>query len=182
MKSNSKLIYLVLSVLSWIIFIGLCIEAGAIIFNLVYTLIVNNAGTSHLYKKIDLTALFQFDKGFYIVIVSIMCIVAVLKTIIFYLIIKIQSDKKISLEKPFTEDVAKFIITSSIFTLFIGFFCNMGANYTDRFIKQGIKMPDIEALQFTGAGVWVFMAVTLFLIAQIIKKGIEIQSENELTV
>jgi hypothetical protein len=182
MKPNSKLIYQGLNILSWIIFIGLCIEAGAIIFNVFYTLLVNNTGTSQFYKNIDLAALFQFDKGYYVAVVSIMSIVAVLKAIIFYLIIKIQSDKKISLERPFTQDVAKFIFTSSMFTLFIGFFCIMGANYTDRFIKQGVQMPDLEALQFTGADVWLFMAVTLFLIAQIIKKGIEIQSENELTV
>jgi hypothetical protein len=30
--------------------------------------------------------------------------------------------------------------------------------------------------------VWLFMSVTLFVIAQIFKRGIEIQTENELTV
>jgi hypothetical protein len=33
-----------------------------------------------------------------------------------------------------------------------------------------------------GADVWLFMGVTLFVIAQIFRRGIEIQTENELTV
>jgi hypothetical protein len=43
-------------------------------------------------------------------------------------------------------------------------------------------MPDIEHLRLGGADVWLFMGVTLFVIGHIFKRGIEIQSENELTV
>lgn len=43
-------------------------------------------------------------------------------------------------------------------------------------------MPDVQYLGLGGADVWLFMGVSLFVIAQIFKRGIEIQSENELTV
>ena len=43
-------------------------------------------------------------------------------------------------------------------------------------------MPDTQLLHLGGADVWLFMAVILFIIAQIFKRGIEIQTENELTV
>jgi len=43
-------------------------------------------------------------------------------------------------------------------------------------------MPDVQYLRLGGADVWLFMGVTLFVIAQIFKRGIEIQTENELTV
>jgi hypothetical protein len=43
-------------------------------------------------------------------------------------------------------------------------------------------MPAIESLRIGGADVWLFMGVTLLVIGQIYKKGIEIQTENELTV
>ena len=43
-------------------------------------------------------------------------------------------------------------------------------------------MPGIQYLGLGGADVWLFMCVTLYVIAQIFKRGIEIQSENELTV
>jgi hypothetical protein len=43
-------------------------------------------------------------------------------------------------------------------------------------------MPDIQYLQLGGADVWLFMGITLLVIAQIFRRGIEIQTENELTV
>lgn len=57
-----------------------------------------------------------------------------------------------------------------------------GATYTDWLVKQGVKMPDTQHLRLGGADVWLFMSITLYVIAQIYKRGIEIQSENELTV
>lgn len=43
-------------------------------------------------------------------------------------------------------------------------------------------MPDVRQLSFGGADVWLFMGVTLLVIAYMFKRGIEIQSENELTI
>ena len=43
-------------------------------------------------------------------------------------------------------------------------------------------MPDIQYLKFGGADVWLFMGIILLVIAQIFKRGVEIQSENELTI
>ena len=57
-----------------------------------------------------------------------------------------------------------------------------GSGYTAWLVKKGIKMPDIQHLRLDGADVWLFMGVTLFVIAQIFRRGIEIQTENELTV
>ena len=49
-------------------------------------------------------------------------------------------------------------------------------------VKKGVNMPDIQYLHLGGADVWLFMGVILFVIAQIFKRGIEIQTENELTI
>lgn len=43
-------------------------------------------------------------------------------------------------------------------------------------------MPDIQSLNLDGSDVWLFMGLILLVIAQIFKKGIEIQTENELTI
>lgn len=43
-------------------------------------------------------------------------------------------------------------------------------------------MPTLEQMNVGGADVWFFMTVILFVIGHIFKRGIEIQSENELTV
>ena len=84
--------------------------------------------------------------------------------------------------QPFSKEVGRFIFKVSYWALVIGLFCWWGIKYTAWFVKQGVKMPDIQSLRLGGADVWLFMGVTLFVIAQIFKRGIEIQSENELTV
>jgi hypothetical protein len=48
--------------------------------------------------------------------------------------------------------------------------------------KQGVKSADLQSLHIAGADVWLFMAVILFVIVQIVKRGIEIQRENDLTI
>jgi hypothetical protein len=48
--------------------------------------------------------------------------------------------------------------------------------------KQKVDMPDPQSLQLGGADVWLFMAVILFLVTQLVKRGIEIQNENDLTI
>ena len=84
--------------------------------------------------------------------------------------------------QPFNKEFGRFIFYVSYLALGIGLFSNWGVNYTDWFVGQGVKMPDIQHLRLGGADVWLFMSVTLFVIAHIFKRGIEIQSENELTI
>ena len=86
------------------------------------------------------------------------------------------------MSQPFNRDLVRFIFNVSYLALGIGLFSWWGVKYTEWFVKQGVEMPDIQYLRLGGADVWLFMGVTLFVIAQIFKRGIEIQTENELTV
>jgi len=105
-----------------------------------------------------------------------------MKACIFYLTIKILHDKKLDMSQPFSNEVRLFILKVSYLTFGIGMFTWCGVKYTEWVVNQGVKMPDTEHLRLGGPDVWLFMSVTLFVIAQIFKRGIEIQSENELTV
>jgi hypothetical protein len=172
----------ILLVLSWVIFIGVCIEAGGIIFNAFATLVLNPQNAKYFWQPIDLSGLFQFDRGFFFVETFIMSIVAVMRAWLFYLIVKILHDKKLNMSQPFNKEVGRFIFKISYLAFLIGLFSLWGVKYSEWFVKQGVKMPDIEYLRLGGGDVWLFMSVTLFVIAQIFKKGIEIQTENELTV
>jgi len=49
-------------------------------------------------------------------------------------------------------------------------------------LEKGISMPDDNSMGFGGADVWMFMGIILLVIAQIFKRGIEIQLENDLTI
>ena len=171
----------ILYVLSWIIFIGVCIEAGSFIVNAIFAL-ANPAVVTHLWQQVDLSDLFNYDHGYFFVVTLIMSIVAVMKAGLFYLIIKILHNKKVNMTHPFSKEVRRLIFLLSYIALVIGLFSGYGVKYIGWLIKQGVKMPDTHYLRLGGADVWLFMAVILFVIAQIFKRGIEIQSENELTV
>ena len=105
-----------------------------------------------------------------------------MKACIFYLTIKILHEKKLNLSQPFNNEVRRFIGKISGFAFGIGVVTWAGVAYTDWLVRQGVNMPDTQDLRLGGADVWLFMSVTLFVIGQIFKRGIEIQSENELTV
>ena len=64
----------------------------------------------------------------------------------------------------------------------IGIFSFWGEKFVGQLVNEGVKLPDIMQLRLGGADVWLFMGVTLLVIAFIFKKGIEIQNENDLTV
>ena len=181
-KISTSQILKILYVLSWIIFVGVCIEAGGFIFNTFFILVINPVGANNFWQGIDLSSLYKFDHGYFFVETLLMSIVAVMRACIFYLIIKILHDKKLNMSQPFNREVRLFIIKVSCLAFGIGLFTAWGVKYTEWLVKQGVKMPDIQYLRLGGADVWLFMGVTLFVIAEIFKRGIEIQTENELTV
>lgn len=181
MQTTTQRILKILTVLSWIIFIGLCIEAGAFVTNAFFA-IVNPSIVDRLWQQVDLSALYKHDTGQFFTEMLIMSIVGVMKAILFYLIIKILHSKQLNLSQPFSNEVRRHIINISYISLAIGLFSWYGLNYTEWLVTQGVKMPDTRHLRFGGADVWLFMSVVLFVIAQVFKRGIEIQTENELTV
>jgi hypothetical protein len=181
-KITTKQILKILQVVSWIIFIGLCIEAGGIVFSAIYTFAINPAKASNFWEGADLSNLYNFDHGQFIVIAIFMTIVAVLKAILFYLIIKLFVEKKLRIAQPFSLELRKFISNASYLALGIGLFSHSGCNYSEWLSKQKVDMPDPQSLQLGGADVWLFMAVILFLVTQLVKRGIEIQNENDLTI
>jgi hypothetical protein len=177
-KITTKQVLKILYILSWILFIGVCIEAGSFIFNAFYSLLLNPKYASYF----QLSDLYEYDAGYFFVELLIMSIAAIMKALIFYLTIKVLGNKKLNMSQPFNKETGRFIFNLSYLSLGIGLFSYWGANYTAWIVNQGVKMPDIQHLRLGGADVWLFMGVTLLVIAQIFKRGIEIQSENELTI
>jgi hypothetical protein len=173
----------VLKILSWIIFIGLSIEADAIVINTFISLFINPEGVENFWKgKEYLSSLYQYDYGNFMVIAIIMCIVAILKAIMFYLIIKLFLNKKLDFYNPFSLELRQFITKLSYIGLGIGLFSISGEKYSELFSKQGLQAVNLKLLNLEGADVWLFIAVILFIISHLVKKGIEIQTENELTI
>ncbi len=175
--TNNQILKILL-IVSWIIFIGVCVEAGSFLFNILYTMVLNPGNSSYL----QLSELYAYDHGQFVVVLIFMSIVAIMRALIFYLIVKILHEKKLDMSQPFNKEVGRFILKVAYLALGIGLFSYWGVKYTEWLESLGVKMPDIQFLRLGGADVWLFMSVTLFVILQIFKKGIEIQTENELTI
>jgi hypothetical protein len=101
---------------------------------------------------------------------------------IFYLIEKLFYDKKFSLSKPFNSAVVGVVLNIAYLCLGAGLFSMWSIRQMKWFSKKGIAMPDEHLLNIDGADVWLFMAVVLVVFAQVFKKGIELQNENDLTI
>lgn len=180
-KITSKQILSVLQIISWIIFLGLCVKAGGIIFNTIYAC-YKPIVAQYFWKGLDLSAVYAHDKGRFITQTVLMAIVAVMQALIFYLIIKLFYYKKINVTKPFNTDLTGVVFKIAYLCLGIALFSFWGVRHLILIKKQNITMPDIESLNIGGADVWLFMAVVLLVIGQIFKKGTELQTENDLTV
>ncbi len=182
MSLNSSRVLQVLYVISWIIFIGLGIQAGALITNLAFTLANKPEIVSKLWKEVDLTALYHFHEGGFVQMLSLIIIVAVLKAILFYVIIKLIHSRQIDFSKPFSFAMERFLLNLGYLSLGIGLFSFWAIRLATNFAKSGVNMPDSSELKIGGPDVWLFMGVIMFVIAFIFKKGIDLQSENDLTV
>jgi hypothetical protein len=163
------------------IFVGLCIETCGIIFNTIYAM-YKPIVAAHFWNGADLSALYAFDKGHFLVQMSLISIASIMKALIFYVIIKMFYDKKLSLEKPFDPNVTKLVFLIAYICLGAGIFSIWGVNYSKWLKSLSIPMPDADFLRIGGGDVWLFMAVVLAVVGQAFKKGTALQTESDLTV
>jgi Protein of unknown function (DUF2975) len=178
----SKLFLKILYACAWILFVAVSIEASAFVVSTVGTMTMNPVGAKHLWHLVDLSPLYYYDKGYYLVLAVIICVSGVLKAIILYLIIHLLHSKKIDFSRPFSNVLIRFTHQIAYLSIVTGLVSAWGVKFADRFEKLGLAMPDIEDLRLGGSDVWLFMGFILLVIAQVFKKGNEIQTEHELTV
>lgn len=179
MISNRKdTILIVLNVVSWVIFIGLCIEAGALVFNFILTLVIPQA-THNIYKGLDLSELYEQKFQYFIGVMSFVLIISILKAYLFYFVVKIFL--KLNLVKPFNSEIAKLIEKLSFEALAIAIVSIIANQYTKRIIQSGYELSHIEKY-WSETAAFLMMAAILFVISEVFKKGIQLQRENDLTI
>jgi hypothetical protein len=178
MSKKNDFILKVLNVVSWIIFIGLCIEAGALIFNFILTLFKPIA-TQNIYKGLNLSEMYENQFTHFIGVMSFVVALSLLKAYLFYLVVKIFM--KLNLVKPFNAEIAKLIEKISFEAFTIAIVSIVAHQYTKRLMQSGIEVGHVQEY-WNDAAAFLMMAAIIFVISQIFKKGIELQNENDLTV
>ena len=163
----------------WIIFIGLCVITGTLIFTTIISLTLNPAAADNLYLGFGASALLEHSRLSYTLLLSLIIISSGLKATLFYCVIKIIS--KINIIHPFKIEVAKLIFNISYISLSIGVVSILTDAYINWITQLDIHLSDFNN-EFGGSLEFLLLAGIVFVIAQIFKRGIEIQNENELTI
>ncbi len=178
MTEKNDFILKVLNVVSWIIFIGLCIESGALIFNFILTLFKPIA-SNNIYKGLNLSEMYENQFAHFIGVMSFIVVLSILKAYLFYLVVKIFM--KLNLVKPFNVEIADLVQKISLEAFAIAIVSIIAHQYTKRLIQSGYEVNLVEKY-WDDTAAFLMMAAIIFVISQIFKKGIEIQNENDLTV
>jgi hypothetical protein len=179
---NNGIFRKVLLVVAWIIFLGLCIEAGGFLTNTIYALFFNSDIVHHFWNYLDLSALYEYSESQFVMVACIISITSILKALMFYLIVKILHENKIKLSAPFNAMAEKFIERLAYLSLGIGIFAYWGEGVIGHLVLEGINVPSLQDMRLGGADVWIFMGVILLINAQIFKRGSALQAESDLTI
>jgi Protein of unknown function (DUF2975) len=178
MSNTNKYVFYGLRVVAWIIFVGLCIEAGALLVNFVFS-IYKPEIVSRLYEKLDLSELFAYSEYAYYGMYSFILAIAMLKAYLFYVVIELVS--KLSLSKPFSDYVADKISKISYYTFSIGLVSHIGRESARNLEHRSLELNALNRF-WADSEAFILMAAVIYVIAQIFKRGIEIQNENDLTI
>ena len=158
---------------SWIVFIGLLIKVGTIITT--YFISINNEeAAKNLFGGLDLSSYREFSFVQYSFIVSYKVFLYASEAYVALLVAKLLG--KLDLKNPFNVTVHQLMekISYSILSIWIvAILHNAQVRHIAK--KNGLPM-DLFSSDF------IFLAGVIFIFAQILKRGIEIQSENDLTI
>ncbi len=177
-KWTKQPILMLITVIIWSIFIGFCIQAGSLLFTLAYSF-VKPTVAQDLYEGLNLYSLRTQNTWFYGGLVTLILSIAILKAQLFYTMIRIFL--KIDLVHPFSKEIAKQISRLSYIAFEIGIFTFFTNSSTSWLIKRGFEVDGVQSY-LSGAFEYFLLSALIFAIAQVFKRGVEIQAENELTV
>ena len=178
MSKTNTLVFIGLQIVAWIIFVGLCIEAGGLIVNFIFSL-YKPEFVQNLYQKLDLSEMYGRSKWAFFSMYSFILVISVLKAVLFYTVIKLVS--KINLSKPFNSFVSTQISQISYYTLSIGVLSYIARQSAKNLQHHGFVTDNLSQF-WTDSQAFILMAAVVYVIATIFKKGLEIQNENDLTV
>jgi hypothetical protein len=178
MSKGNKFVFIVLHIVAWIIFVGLCIEAGGLLVNFVYSVFKPEI-VGNLYQKLNLSSMYEQSKWVFYSMYGFVLSVSVLKAVLFYIVIELLY--KLDMSKPFSGYVAKKIAHISYVTFSIGILSFIASQTAKDLTHHGYEIDKLSQF-WVDSQAFILMAAIIYVIAIIFKKGVDIQNENDLTV
>lgn len=178
MSKPNNFVFIFLSIMAWLIFVGLSIESGGLIVNFVFSL-YNPEFVRNLYQKLDLSEMYALNKWAFFSMYSFILCISILKAYLFYIVIMLIHT--LDLSKPFNSLVSERITQISYFTLSIGLLSFIARQTAKNLNNRGYEIDQLNQF-WVDSQAFILMAAIVYVIAAIFKKGIELQNENDLTV
>lgn len=178
MSKTNNFVFKGLKIVAWIIFVGLCIEAGALIVNFIFSL-YNPEFVQNLYQKLDLSEMYNRSKWAFFSMYSFILFISILKAYLFYIVIRLIT--KFNLSKPFNSFVSRQISLISYYTLSIGLLSYMAQQSAKNLQHHGYIIDSLNEF-WADSQAFILMAAVIYVIATIFSKGVEYQEELEETV
>ena len=178
MSNSNNFVFKALHIITWIIFIGLCIEAGGLIVNFIFSLYKPDV-VKNLYQKLDLSELYNRSKQAFFSMYSFILVISILKAYLFYIVVMLVT--KFNLAKPFNNFVAEKITKISYYTFAIGLLSYFARQTSNNLQHHGFETNSLNQF-WADSQAFILMAAVIYVIASIFSKGIGLQNENDLTV
>lgn len=178
-KVKSKnIVFTGVKIVSWIIFVGLSVEAGGLIVNFFYNL-YNPEFVQNLYQKLDLHELYESSKLAFFGMYGFILTISILKAVLFYNVIILVT--KINLSEPFTSFVSRKIYKISHYAFSIGLLSFIARQSAKDLQHKGFVIDNLNQF-WTDGQAFILMSAVIYVIATIFSKGVEYQEELEETV
>ena len=178
MSKRNNFVFKGLHIVAWIIFVGLCIEAGGLIVNFIFSL-YKPEFVQNLYQKLDLSQMYNLSKRAFFEMYSFILVISILKAVLFYVVIRLVS--KINLTKPFNSFVSRQISLMSYYTFSIGILSYIAREAAKSLQHRGYVIDSLNQF-WADSQAFILMAAVIYIIATIFSRGVEIQNENDLSV
>src|SRR5574338_969320 len=141
MSKTNNFVFCGLYVVAWLIFVGLCIEAGGLIVNFFFSL-YKPEFVQNLYQKLDLTTMYKESRLAFFGIYSFILTISILKACLLYIVIRLMH--KMNLSKPFNTFVARQISQISYYTFSIGLLSYIARQLTKSVMHHGFVTDSLS--------------------------------------
>jgi hypothetical protein len=162
-----------MNILAWVVFIGLMIKAGSVIISY-FVSIGNDEAAKNLYRGMDLYAYKHQNFWNYTFLVGYKVMLCITQAYIAFLLTSLLT--RVNISKPFNADVVKLLqkISCSILCVWV---VAMVHNIHIAILE---KMYGLVTTYISGE--FIFLAGIVYVLAQMFKRGYQLQEEQNLTI
>lgn len=178
MKKETKFTWNLIKLFCWLIFAGLSVQTGALLFNYIYS-IFKPIAAENLYLGLNLSSIYNQSFYLYSCLFSLIIGISFMKAYTFYLVLSLF--KILNLQKPFSIEVSNIISKISYLGFGVGLSGYIATKYTLQLSKKGYFVDEVSNF-WNDSFAYLMLSAILFVISLIFKKGIELQNEIDLTV